>query len=230
MSQLTQKIYGAWALSMFLLCTPWYLTGYRKLSVTPYRGHTFSILISPAGDAKQPGRTIDDSFERSITLQYAQELKKKLEKTGKHVSVVITRQPGQTTNQQYNAQYANRLAVDLYLSIHAYHTNSTAPQIHLYTVAYGNEFVQLPASLHFCPYDQAHLYNHTTTATWADNLYTQLLQQHLLTVHPPAAVPCMPLVGITAPAICIEFGLHNSSDWHTLVAPVANALQTIIKT
>ena len=36
-------------------------------------------MINPAGDAKDAGRTLNDSFERGITLQFAQELKSAIE-------------------------------------------------------------------------------------------------------------------------------------------------------
>ena len=38
----------------------------------------FTIMIDPAGDAKHTGRLIQDTLERGISLQCAEELKKNL--------------------------------------------------------------------------------------------------------------------------------------------------------
>lgn len=40
------------------------------------RTRTYTIMLNPAGDARHTGRRIDDTFERSVTLQYVEKLKK----------------------------------------------------------------------------------------------------------------------------------------------------------
>ena len=41
--------------------------------------NNFTIMIDPAGDAKNTGRQIDDTLERAVTLQFAQKLKSEIE-------------------------------------------------------------------------------------------------------------------------------------------------------
>ena len=56
----------------------WSFFGMNKINplIVPIR---FTLMIDPAGDAKEPGRAIDDTFERGITLQLAEELKRTIE-------------------------------------------------------------------------------------------------------------------------------------------------------
>ncbi|HSW75550.1 MAG TPA: hypothetical protein VLG50_00750, partial [Candidatus Saccharimonadales bacterium] len=56
----------------------------------------FTIIIDPLGDPKNTGREIDDVFERGITLQCAEELKKQLNNVLPHIRVILTRVPGET--------------------------------------------------------------------------------------------------------------------------------------
>src|SRR3990172_8684717 len=77
----------------------------------------FTIMLDPAGDAKNPGRKLDDSFERGITLQFSETLKQKLESLFPSIRVVLTRLPGETVQLLQNANFANRLDVNFYLSI-----------------------------------------------------------------------------------------------------------------
>ena len=78
----------------------------------------FSIMLDPAGDAKHTGRQIDDNLERGISLQFTEKLKQTLEKQHPEIHVVLSRFPGETIYHLQNANFANRLEVDFYLSIH----------------------------------------------------------------------------------------------------------------
>jgi len=87
------------------------------------------IMLDPAGDAQYAGRRIDDSFERGLTLRCAEQLKQRLEQLFPQIHVVLTRLPGETVQPLQNANFANRLSVDLYLSIHFYHETATKPEL-----------------------------------------------------------------------------------------------------
>src|SRR5579859_5868722 len=70
----------------------------------------FSIMLDPAGDAQITGRIIDDSYERGITLQLCEDIKKQLEADHpKNTRIVLTRFPGETIDPLQNANFANRL-------------------------------------------------------------------------------------------------------------------------
>src|SRR5205807_2641706 len=131
----------------------------------------FTIMLNPAGDAKDAGRSLNDSFERGITLQFCQELKKEIENNYKSVRVVLTRIPGETIEPLLNANFSNRLNADLFLSIHFYKENAVSPKIFLYNYINKPLFC-LPKidDLYFYQYDDAYLINIKKTLKYGNKI------------------------------------------------------------
>jgi N-acetylmuramoyl-L-alanine amidase len=193
---------------------------------------TFSIMLDPAGDAMHPGRKLPDSFEHGITMSYAQELKKNLEQTYSDIRVIITRSADEVMQPLQTANFANRLAVDLVISLHCYQEQGTKPQISMYLFSYGQDYLRAPHDLALCRYDQAYLCSHIKTTEWANALYQQLNQENykrFFEAHKPCKLPFKPLIGIKAPAFGLEISIKNRDDWQTFVQPVAAALKPIIE-
>jgi len=171
----------------------------------------FTVMLNPAGDAKNAGRMLDDSFERGITLQCCQELKKDLEAIIPGIRVVLTRFPGETLEPLQNANFSNRLDANIYLSIHFYKETEAKP--HLYTYCYQIELFngKLPNGLFFCPFDKAYQVNYAQTLNHAQKLMQLLTstEKENYILHPPLTIPFKPLVGIQAPALAIEIGIKT---------------------
>ncbi|MCA9725847.1 MAG: N-acetylmuramoyl-L-alanine amidase, partial [Kurthia sp.] len=144
---------------------PMKLYGYIifSLACTIHLTKPFSLMLDPAGDAKHTGRMLNDTFERSITLQCTEQLKKVIETELPHVRVILTRFPGESLETLQNANFANRLHVDLYVSIHCYKETETKPQMHLYYVSFNDDFLTKTYDLCLYPYTQAHLINNKKT-------------------------------------------------------------------
>lgn len=194
--------------------------------------HRFSIMLDPAGDAQHTGRQIDDSLERGITLQYAEALKKLMEELYPNIRVILTRFPGETIHPLQNANFANRLDIDCYVSISFYQDLQTKPHLYIYRFSHGDDFVtQLPA-LSFCPFDQAHQINSARTKTWCTTI-TQILNRdehkQLFECLGVMELPFKPLIGIKAPAFALEAGLKDKNDWNRYLKPVALALGALIQ-
>lgn len=191
----------------------------------------FTIMIDPAGDASHTGRTVGDGFERSITLNYAQELKKRIESQSSSVRVIITRGLGETVAPLQNANFANRLNVDFYLSLHCYSEHGARSRLSLYYFSYGDDFTPKTDAKLFYPYDQAHQVNRETTQKYAQimkdvlssNAYNTLF--HFDRVR---ALPFKPLIGIKAPAVAIEMGLKNKQDPLEYLEPLLQAVIAIV--
>lgn len=200
---------------------------------THARESLFSIMLDPAGDAKHTGRKLDDSFERGITLQFAEQLKKVLEQQhGNTVQVVLTRFPGETLQPLQNANFANRLNVDLYLNIHFYQDDRTKPQLFLYRFSHGNEFVTKLFDLHFYAYDLIHMVNKEATKRYAHSIKQTLTSPSYaqqFEVLGLFSLPFKPLIGIKAPALALEASLHHKDDWRTFVEPIAQSLAPLIE-
>lgn len=192
----------------------------------------FTIMLNPAGDAKDAGRTLNDSFERGITLQFTNKLKTELEKTYKNIRVVITRMPGETLEPLQNANFANRLDVDFYLSIHFYKEKKPKPQIFLFRYLTDTFSVQSNLRLYFYKFDTAHLINISQTINCGNKIKNFLNSEsykNKFDFFDFLAIPFKPLVGIKAPAIAIEIGLKNTNDWQEYIPVISESFQNIIQ-
>lgn len=187
-------------------------------------------MINPAGDAQKTGRTIGNTFERSIALQFAEKLQNQLETIEqKEVQVILTRGPGDIIREQHNANFANRLPADLFLSIHFFRETQTKPRIFLYTFDYKDHIIAHPDRLAFYSYDQAYVLAKEKT-----DMYAHIIQNTLnkyekrFTTLGIFSLPCKPLIGIKVPAIMIEVGIKNSNDWLSFVQPIVNSIAPLI--
>ncbi|TET05772.1 hypothetical protein E3J79_04515 [Candidatus Dependentiae bacterium] len=199
----------------------------RSYYSEPKPNYRMTIMIDPAANA----RIIEGCFEFGITLQCAEQLKQELEKEYRQLRIVLTRHPGQTVQPLQNANFANRLDVDFYLSIHFYQETDTKPKLSLYHFSYGNDLVNKTFDLCFYPYDQAYIFNKAQTEEWIQNMKQILSQENyaaLFDVKGPYALSFKPLIGIKTPAIAIEASLRHISDWQQYIEPIITSLRPII--
>jgi len=189
--------------------------------------HTYTIMLDPAGDAKQTGRVIEDSLERAITIQYAHQLQEAIESFLPNSTVIITRSPGEVVHPFQNANYSNRLPTDLYVSIHFFHDPEAKPILYLYQFSLGDTFITRSFDLAMVPYDKAHQVSGAKTTEYAKKIAGNLMlkeYQSAFTTKGPFQLPYTPLIGIKAPAIGLEMNLVDKNDWHRYVEPIARSI------
>lgn len=197
---------------------------------TKARPVTFTVMIDPAGDAKDPGRVIDDTYERSLTMQLAEELKSILEKNNRGLKVIFTRRPGEALEALQNVSFSNRLSVNLYIRLSFFEQPSGKPSLYIYSLIYDPaiDFIQKSASdLALLSYDQAYKVSLSHTKEYAQKL-SEACNPKKFTCYGHLAIPYKPLIGIMAPSIGIEIGITRKNQWKQLVAPLATALQKSI--
>lgn len=194
----------------------------------PRRGlYNYTVMLDPAGDAKQTGRVIEDSLERAITIQFAHQLQEAIESFLPNSSVIITRSPGEVIQPLQNANYANRLPIDLYVSIHFFNEPEAKPTLYLYQFSLGDTFITRSFDLAMIPYDKAHQLNGTKTIQYAKQIHQNLMlkeYQSQFFTKGPFQLPYAPLIGIKAPAIGLEMNLVHKNDWHRYVDPIARSI------
>ncbi len=193
----------------------------------------FTLMLDPAGDAKHAGRIIEDSFERGITLQFAEKLKKYLEIHDPSLRVILTRFPGESLEPLQNASFANRLDVDLYVSFHFYYEDAPKPELFVYYFLNDStDCWQKPTvDLAFIPYDKAHRTKLSTTKKIATALEQSLKQKSyasLFEYKGTIGVPFKPLIGIVGPAIGIEISLKKKDQWSLYVTPLMQSLLQVL--
>lgn len=199
----------------------------------PLQAKRITIMLNPAGDAQYAGRTIDGNFERGITLQCCEQLKKILEYELNNTRIVLTRVPGETITHLQNASFSNRLQSDLFVSIHFFEKKTGRPELHLYYFSQNNptESWSSPDPLQFIPYHKVYLLNLTTTKQISDSIYSLLQQDYKqdFTSHQPQGLPFAPLLGVAAPAVGIEMSLKKSDDWKLFIPGLKDSIKTVIK-
>lgn len=192
---------------------------------------SFTVMIDPSGDAKHTGRVIQDTFERGITLQCAELLKKELNKTVPNVRIVLTRVPGETIQPLQNASFANRLQADLYLSISFYLETDIPPHVALYQyITNQTDYWHKYSPLSFYHVSQAHLINIGLTTLLSKKLLKLLQNNNINPFFLPQglfAIPYKPLVGIKASAIAIEAGINQKDDFKKVIKPLVAFIQEI---
>ncbi|MFA5998612.1 MAG: N-acetylmuramoyl-L-alanine amidase [Candidatus Babeliales bacterium] len=192
----------------------------------------FTIIIDPLGDPKNTGREIDDTFERGITLQCAEELKKQLNNTLPDVRVVLTRVPGETIAPLQNASFSNRLQADFYLSISFYQEPEMPSHISLfYYLDSPTDLWHHYNPLYFYHVSQAHLIHLKDSETMGKSFLKHLQNSSINSVFIAQGlfgIPYKPLIGIKAPSLAIEAGLCKKDDWKYLISPLISCIKAII--
>lgn len=193
----------------------------------------FTLILQPAGDARHPGRTIFGSYERGLSIQLAEELKKILELKDPLLNIIIPRFNGQSVEPLQHAAVANRMSVDAYIAIMLYEQHESNPQLGLYTYASDPSDALKTIhkkSLQFIPFDQAHLQNHHTSFRMADVLLTAFKAQPLFTItgNKVHTLPLKNLTGIIAPHMAIELSVRDVKKMKEYAQSLAPALETML--
>jgi N-acetylmuramoyl-L-alanine amidase len=191
-----------------------------------------TVMLDPAGHAKQPGRKLFESLERAETLKCAEAIKKAIEQASS-MRVVLTRAPGDVIVPLQNASFANRSKADLFITIHLYKEIDERPSVQLYhrlndplldgTKTYGiHEAV---------PINQAHCLQLKKTRSLGAAMLKQLKDKVgglFVVANTMLGLPITALEGITCPALCLEIGVHKDNDWVDLIEPLAVAIITLL--
>lgn len=196
------------------------------------RTKPFTIMLDPAGDAQHAGRQIDDYTERGGTLSLANDIKESIENTHTGVRVVLTRFPGETIQPRQNASFANRLDVDLYISLHLFKQKN--PQAQMYIFYFCSDpttdfwFAQTP-ELAFVRSNEIHKQSIKKSKAWAA-LFFETVQQYSNTfiTSKPLGIPFKPLYGMKSPSIGIEVSLAHSEEWKHYVQPITDGITALI--
>lgn len=203
------------------------------LAGVKYPKKTFTLMINPAGNLQSTERLINNTFERSIALHAAEALKQELENSCPSISVILTRTPGHKTNIIHNAHFANSLNVNLFLSLHFYQETETKPHLYIYRFSYNNELTIKPSDFTFYRYDQSYFFNATSSAAAARILtqtWIQCPHERQFTTHSVTGFPCTSLIGVISPALALDIGIKNQTDWQQYIQPLVEGIRALVHT
>jgi len=191
--------------------------------------HPVTIMLDPAGHARNTGRKLANGFERAETLKLAESLSTLLEDRYK-LKVVFTRSPGEEIVPLQNASFANRLDVDFFLSLHIYKEESAKPKIFAYHLVFNpiaDFALRTIDPLSFIPVHQAHFMSIQRTVFAGNMMRSTLLRQEyqkLFDFYGLYGIPLKPLVGMSVPALLLEIGINEDDKWQSLVEPIIDSL------
>lgn len=192
--------------------------------------YSFFLMIDTPGSLYAPGRVVWDSFERGIVLQLAQKIKQeaetKIPSLIVRVSDIIQKEENSPLNK---AQRYNILSPDLVIFLGAYQEEKEY-RLYLYHFSYQQSFMgQLP-SCAFYPYQKAYMLSYSKTESIvheAAALFAREEYHSLFELNGPYAAPICSLIGLTVPAVMIEFGILKERDEHIFVDAIVELIQSL---
>lgn len=215
---------------------PWYFN-YRPSTISqlqasePVQAPMLTLLLVPAGDAHNQGRSLEHQFESSSSMAYALSVKASIEKKYPEIRVIVSHTAGGVVGRNQIPTMANTLGIDLVLTINCYHEQGAKPELYIYQFSYGDDFVSKLTELSWYTIDSAYLFSKNTTQQWATTLVHELnsaAYTFLFAVRGPYKLPFKPLIGIKVPAIGLEMSLKQDGDWTVFVDPLVTSLEPIV--
>lgn len=184
-------------------------------------------MLDPAGDARETGRTIEDSLERAVTVQLVQELQEAIEFYLPNCKIIITRTPGEEVPQLQRANFANRLTIDLYININVVLAHERKPTLYVYQFSLGDISSAPSQELAMISYDKAHKKAAPQTTAYGKKITSFLSRkeyQRMFLTQNLYQFPFAPLMGIQAPALGLELSIPSKIEWKKFVNPIAQSI------
>lgn len=212
---------------------PWPITGYSesRVSQPAHQNNptqmSLTILFAPYGDAQNKGRTIADSFERTIALQCAHLIKKSVMAENQDLTIQVLPTTRDMISTHQRATLANKKNIDLVISLNFYQELSAQSHCNIYYYVRNSAtdfWKNKKNTLSLEPYDQAYKKSLNESHAIALHLKETVNSLSNSLVCNVVGIPYKPLVGIIKPAIALEIGTQNSSDLQTLVPILTQAL------
>lgn len=190
------------------------------------------ILIHPYGHAGLQGRKLFHETESSVTKKIAEYLCNKLNEESPCIAIQ-TKIKEKNFHPLQAASVSNRLNPALFISIHAFKTESIQPSITIYHLLIDpiTDFSKRAFDNHtFTPLHSAHTQqiglSQKIAKTLSESLHHEKYSK-LLHIAGQFGIPFKPLVGIQAPAIAIEFGLGKDINLPPLLDPIISTLLSL---
>ncbi len=188
-----------------------------------------SVMLDPAGHAKNTGCMLHKGYERAETYKCAEVLKSRLEQH--NIKTLLTRAPGEViVHPLQNASFANRVNTNLFIQLH-FVKATDRPTVTIHHLMFDpvlDNVQRAKRKLEFTPIHEAHFKNIDKTKNFALNCSksckSALTATSWLVGKKPLGIPLKPLTGICCPAIIIEAELTQDDQWQDLIEPLTQAI------
>jgi hypothetical protein len=189
-----------------------------------------TLYLNPAGSPYNPGRTVDNQFERGLALTCAQALKDELLRHNPALRIIINPAREEAANHYHTISHAHRLQANMYLHISFYQSHNPTPELTITTFQWHpvtDLWKREKKPGEFVPIHEAHL----AVASYSSRIAHHMFH-HAATTRPfpllalaQVALPYAPLVGLQVPAVGFEIGIQHKQD----IAAIIPALALLIE-
>lgn len=190
----------------------------------------FTVILNPAGHAEFTGRKIKDTFERSLTFDLAEKIKSHL-KSNPNLRVIISRSPGEVTDDISIASFSNRIEADIFIDLNIFQSKDV-DKIYIYYLMYDptDLWPRNNEALRFYKLDEIHLVHINKSKEIAGIFFEKLNQknENNYLFYAPIGAPIIRLKGLNCPAFSLEIGLKDS-NLAKLPLYIADSLDRIIE-
>lgn len=190
-----------------------------------------TIILDPAGNTRTPSRMVMGVPESHMTLLLTNAMQELFKKQYPHITVIITRRPGQHVDEITKAQLANKTAPDLYIRLLLYESLDIIPKWYIYQHTNYAITKKSLTDFAFYPYDQAFMMTYDKT----QQLNVKLIQLlsidtylPLWRVIGPVILPIEGIQGIIAPTIICELGISAQHHWKNAIEPLTKAIAQLL--
>lgn len=189
-----------------------------------------TIMLSPLGDSKNPGREVPDGTERGINRQLCEHIKQQLEQLNSSIRVVLSHNSGEVITQDDKANFANRLQVKLYISISLFPDDNLNCSLYWYGKP-GDTTRYQPKKLSLCKKSDAHIFSQSISEKICQQLHSDLTESpasNNIVIFEPQQLPIKSLMGIKAPACAFEASVKQTGDWQYYIDLFAQAINQLL--
>ncbi len=170
----------------------------------------YLIVINPS----QNNRTINNEYEKNITLLYAESLRNYICYSNDTFNVEITRIAGEKLEDLQPASFSNIINPNIHISLQCIETEE--PEIFIFFNKWHNyeNINNFSKKLTLISAFQSHAHQYNNSKNYAEKIYESLKKECLnaFLIHQPIGFPCKTLFGLISPAIAIEIGIPYKND------------------
>jgi len=191
-----------------------------------------TCILAPAGDQNNHGTIIDDTYERTITLQWAYTLQTIFEEEAPNYKLIIGRKPGEVIAPLTYATNVNREQADLLIALNVHQQDALTPKLFLYHSYAEHSFKPAQQSIiAFTPLNSIHALHSEKSKEYALFLKKIMTDKTAnLDIATPWELPLAISEGVNAPVLVIDIGIHAKDDWKQVVEPLTKALKDLFYT
>lgn len=174
------------------------------------QAHPLTIVLDPSCNT----RAVATEYENNVAFLYCQSIQDYCEQHLTDHVIEITRSADEQLDEYGAAQFSNKLTPDVHISV-TFTSTKRVPTVSIYYFTYAQTPTPTTSynsnTCSFTPVWAAYQEQKLASVSYAQACYELLAARYgdSVTIRKPIGCPCKSLLGVTAPALMIEFDLEH---------------------